>query len=95
MINEFDTPKDRTENFKKHREVMGDISISTIVKVVEFLEHYCMNCDSFDLDEELDSLTDVVKELRTQYPCRHCSRYLYLSDLPQYDYLCVYCDENF
>lgn len=34
-------------------------------------------------------------ECKTNMKCPFCGDYLYLSDLPQYDYICYTCDENF
>lgn len=40
-------------------------------------------------------LIDVIKKSQTDKECPQCGCSLYLSDLPQYDYVCPCCDENF
>ena len=40
-------------------------------------------------------LRQAGAECKTNVKCHKCGSYLYLSDLPQYDYVCYECDENF
>lgn len=46
-----------------------------------------------------DNLTEIisaiVEEITTNKKCPRCGEILYCSDLPEYDYVCVECDENF
>lgn len=35
------------------------------------------------------------KPKKTDKKCWRCGHTLYTSDLPEYTYLCKYCDENF
>lgn len=77
--------EEETENYKKFKDVLVDnIGVPTLV--------------NFD-DENDDALViivhNIVKELLTDKRCPHCDAPLYYSDLPQYDYVCIECEENF
>jgi formylmethanofuran dehydrogenase subunit E len=97
MINEFDTPAQRTQNFNAHRDVMGDVSVRDIYWAVNYMEHGHKNDDSFDLDDVYESLASVLDKLRRSQQCPQCDEAyeIYVSDLPQYDFVCVRCNENF
>ena len=76
---------EETENYKKFRSVLeNNIGVPTLV--------------NFD-DENDDALVivvhNIVRELLTDKKCPHCDAPLYCSDLPQYDYVCIECEENF
>lgn len=78
--------EEETENYKKFRDwLTTNISVTDLV--------------NFDDDNDNDTLKgivhDIVKELRTDKKCPHCDALLYLSDLPEYEYVCVECEENF
>ena len=45
-----------------------------------------------DVEAELDEL---LRHFITKSTCPRCGAPLYLSDLPQYDFTCYECDENF
>ena len=91
-----------TENFKEHRDTIQDLSIAHNVRVVDYviaLSQY-LNDDTEildDMDNILDPFYTVINKLRTDEKCRHggCGGLLYKSDLPQYDFVCPKCDENF
>ena len=100
MINEFDTPELRTENFKDYREAMGNLSIVDIIKAVDYINELGtfipQNNEVLDYFEDIvRPLVDVIDKCRTDKECPHCGCYLFKSDLPQYDYVCAECDENF
>ena len=40
-------------------------------------------------------LSAYAKQFLCTVTCPHCGSPLYLSDLPQYEYVCYDCDENF
>ena len=40
-------------------------------------------------------LETLYKKLETDKVCPRCGEKLWLSDLPEYDYVCSYCSENF
>lgn len=100
MVNEFDTPQDRTKNFEDCQNAMKDLSITDIVKVVDYINELSTFIPSNN--EVLDYLSDIVEPIvkvidkcRTDKECPHCGCYLFKSDLPQYSYVCAECDENF
>ena len=93
-----------TDNYIDHRIVMADLSIATIVKAIEHigvflqtssLKHEEKEDLQSDIKSDLSSFYEAIKKLRTDQPCPHCDINLYKSDLPQYDFICPYCDENF
>ena len=77
---------EETENYNKFRNILTyNISVTDLV--------------NFDNDEEDDTLNiivhNIVKELKTDRKCPRCNAQLYCSDLHEYEYVCVECDENF
>lgn len=77
--------EEETENYKKFKEILvNNIGVPTLV--------------NFD-DENDDALViivhNIVKELLTDKRCPHCDAPLYCSDLPNYEYVCIECEENF
>lgn len=76
---------EETENYKKFKNVLEyNIGVPTLV-----------NFDKENDDALVMIVHDIVKELKTDKKCPHCDAPLYCSDLPQYDYVCVECEENF
>jgi DNA-directed RNA polymerase subunit RPC12/RpoP len=74
-----------TENYNKFKDILADnISVPNLV-----------NFDDENDDALVIVLHETVKELRTEKRCPHCDAPLYCSDLPQYDYVCIECEENF
>ncbi|RFZ76106.1 hypothetical protein DS742_25365 [Lacrimispora amygdalina] len=91
-----------TENYAAHREAMADLSIADVVKITDYvavLSQFLNDGNEVldDMDSILAPFEVVINTLRTPETCRHqdCGCYLYKSDLPQYDYVCPECDENF
>jgi hypothetical protein len=77
--------EEETENYKKFKETLVDnIGIPTLV-----------NFDEENDDALVIIVHNIVKELLTDKRCPHCDAPLYCSDLPQYDYVCIECEENF
>ncbi|MEE1301185.1 MAG: hypothetical protein UHD64_00255 [Bacteroidales bacterium] len=100
MINEYDTKGLRVNNFESHHKAIESLSIVDIVRIVDYVNELSTFIPSEN--EVLDYLEDIVEpfgnitnELRTEAECPHCGCYLFKSDLPQYDYVCAECDENF
>lgn len=98
MINEFS--KNPTLNHKAHREAMSDLSVTAIIRAVDYITvlSQFINSNNEVLDElynMLEPLNSIIEKLRTEKTCVHCGAFLYKSDLPQYDYVCPDCDENF
>lgn len=91
-----------TENYTAHRDAISGLSITDIVKAVDYaiaLSQFLDDDNEIldDMDCILDPFYAVINKLRTAEICRHgdCGSYLYKSDLPQYDFVCPECDENF
>lgn len=78
--------QEETENYRKFKEAL----VNTIS--AEALEEYILGNpdDLMRMNAE-----DVIEKITTSKRCPKCGKILYLSDLPQYDYVCTYCDENF
>lgn len=77
--------EEETENYKKFKETLVDnIGVPTLV-----------NFDEENDDALVIIVHNIVKELLTDKRCPHCDALLYCSDLPQYDYVCIECEENF
>ena len=100
MLNEYDNCKDRTQNFKEHRKEMQDFSIAYIVRAIEFITTLSQlvpegNEVAGNTEYILEPLCEIANKLKTDMPCMKCGEVLYKSDLPQYDYICTVCDENF
>ena len=81
-----DEEQEETENYRKFKEALAN-TIS-----VQALEEYVCG-DPDDLMRE--NTVDVIEKITTDKKCPKCGKTLYLSDLPQYDYVCAECDENF
>ena len=94
-MNEF--MNEATENFKLNQEHMSDLSIVDVVHVVNGIENVIEELD-FQL-EYLKKVVEYISKVKTRCitdkECPHCGSLLYCSDLPQYDYVCAECDENF
>ena len=67
-------------------------------------EHAVLNrisvADLVAFDDGTDECFDYVmheirKDIETDKECPRCGSKLYCSDLPEYDYVCVECEENF
>ena len=107
LKNEFDTEEDRTNNYNQHQALLQrTLCIADVVKLLDFITtlpplkkilnwHWM----EYDVANEYADILEPFKEFAdkamTNETCPHCGKNLYLSDLPQYDYVCVYCDENF
>lgn len=74
-----------TENYTKFKNILADnIGVPTLVNFDE------------EIDDALDIIVhNIVKELKTDKKCPRCGEVLYYSDLPDYDYVCIECEENF
>ena len=90
----------RTKNFEECQEVMKGLSIIDLVKAIDYF--HMLRTLLPDTNEVLDDFNDILEPLnkvalacRADKMCPHCSSYLFKSDLPQYDYVCIDCDENF
>lgn len=91
-----------TMNYKAHCAAISQISIVDIIRAVDYINLLAQFVnDENEILDDLDDITapfdGVIKALRTGEQCRHldCGSQLYMSDLPQYDFVCPECDENF
>lgn len=97
---EFCKCENGTQNFKECQATMKELSVADLVRAID----YCYKLqeifpDTNEIWDEFDDVLEPLKEIasicRTYKQCPHCGSYLFKSDLPQYDYVCVDCDENF
>ena len=100
MINEYDTKELRSSNFEAHQKAIESLSIVDIVRIGDYVNELSTFIPSNN--EVLDYLGWIVEpfvkimdELRTDKECPRCGCYLFKSDLPQYEYVCAECDQNF
>lgn len=90
-----------TKNYNKCMNIINNhISITDLVRLydsIALLKSFIpLDNEVHDTVDDLTiSLRNVVKDCGTKINCPHCNDYLFLSDLPDYDYVCVNCDENF
>lgn len=74
-----------TEEYQKFKDLLTYyISVPALV-----------NFDDSNNDDLVDAVNKIVHELSTDKKCPRCDAPLYCSDLPDYNYVCVECDENF
>lgn len=60
-------------------------------KLEKILEEY-YNCNEEEMNDRAD---EIYKKFGTKKSCPHCGKQLIESDLKDYKYLCINCDENF
>lgn len=100
MINEFETTKMETKNYKEYKEAMKNISIVDICVLIDYIEKLSIyipeNDHIFDnFYDIINPFERIINKIKTNKICPHCKSYLFKSDLPQYDYVCQNCNENF
>lgn len=93
-MNEF-TDK-ATENFKAMKENIETLTLGDIFNIHNVIVSLqCGVEPCVDVEEVISMLDDVIMACTTGAICPKCGGNLFLSDLPQYDYVCFNCDENF
>lgn len=105
MKNEFDVPEEQTKNYLKAKEEMEGISVVDLIRTkwlldelydaAVFANEKIENRVADEYKETYAFLERVTDYLITNADCPKCGHALYCSDLPQYDYVCPMCDENF
>jgi len=91
-----------TENYLAHMEAMSDLSVTDLIKVVDYvvsLSQFLTDDNEIldDMDSILEPLNKIISVLKTEESCWHpgCDSNPYMSDVPQYDLVCAECDENY
>ena len=89
-----------TDNYAEHQTEVSKLSVVDLIRVVDYVK--LLSSFVNENNEVLDNLDDIVepfekviKSLKTKMSCPRCQNTLYKSDMPQYDYVCNDCDENF
>ena len=96
LVNEFDNPEDCTLNYMDYKNQMRTIGLNDIygaVNVMRRLEETGIMSEAMEIT--IGPLKRLLSNLQTEEKCTKCGKDLYKSDLPQYDYYCIECDENF
>lgn len=89
---------EKTTNYKKYiSKVEEYINVTSLVRLLNDIDNIRerLICDREAFADDIDCFSLLVERLRTDKKCPNCGDNLFLSDLPQYDYVCPYCDENF
>lgn len=70
-----------------------------LLNKMKFITEYNKDLDKYYNEENEEKQNDIYKQLYNKYgtdkSCPHCKSKLLKSDLLDYEYLCVKCDENF
>lgn len=98
--NEFDTPEEKTQNYIEFCKALNNLSLRDIIQITNrmaTLSALVSTEPEFEdaTNEVLYPLRKIINDLITDKKCPKCGKPLFKSDLPQYDYICVECDENF
>ena len=98
MKNEYEM--EATDDYKEHQRVIAQLSITDVVKASDYINELATfiptNNEVLDYLEDIQKpLLEVIRKLQTKKECPRCGCALYLCDLPQYNYVCAECDENF
>ena len=93
-------PEIITDNYKKEQSILSGLSIADVVKASDYINELASfipaNNEILDYLEDVQKpLVHAIKKCKTDKDCPRCGCSLYLSDLPQYEYVCPECDENF
>lgn len=88
------------ENYIRQKMYLSNLSIQDIIRASDYINELASfipdNNEVLNYLEDIQApLIDVIKKCKTEKVCPHCENSLYLSDLPQYPYVCPECDENF
>ena len=91
-----------TSNFKKHEAIKKNISIAELEFAIDCADRLLdeirddkLNEFTWELEQSLNSLRKIVDQALTTRICPKCGQFLIVSDVPEYDYGCSNCDENF
>jgi len=82
----------QSRNYQSYRtKLLSSISLGLLVRMAQYLN----TVKAEDAQTLRAEVCHVLGPFKTHRSCPHCGATLYLSDLPQYDYVCHDCDENF
>lgn len=89
-----------TKQYEQNKALINDtFSAPLIMNLKIVLEEAFVNApsglDRSKIAEVLKPIEDLNNKLITDKLCPKCKAFLYLSDLPDYEYVCPFCDENF
>ena len=96
--NEYE--EEATDNYKEHQRAIAQLSITDIIEASDYINELTTfvpsNNEVLDKLEEIQSpLSEIIELCKTTKVCPQCGCHLFLSDLPQYHYVCDFCDKNF
>lgn len=89
-----------TKQYERFRKIVADsFSVDMIKDLQTVLSTAWANApnetERADVMEVWKPIVDLNNALLTNKLCPHCKAFLYLSDLPDYNYVCPFCYENF
>lgn len=90
-----------TPEFTAYAEqLLSTLSLGDIIRILDCLKALANRVREGDLvgdeaEERAESMRKILADFQTKEKCPRCGMPLYMSDLPQYHYVCHDCDENF
>ncbi|MEG2013850.1 MAG: hypothetical protein RR063_11710 [Anaerovoracaceae bacterium] len=89
-----------TNNYVSQKKRMGELSVASLCRAVDLINLMRTMIDADneiqdEVEDILKPLYDAVVDLRVDNECPLCGMMLYKSDLPQYEFVCPCCEENF
>lgn len=93
-MNEF--MNEATSNFKDAQKEIATLSLGDVMNIYNIINCLHLGIDPVDgIENVLSMLEKIIGRCETAAKCPRCGEFLFKSDLPQYDYVCFVCDENF
>ena len=84
------------ENTKNHQKFCELLLDSSPVSVLLQAKHdLATDMGSDNVAGVVSRINAYTKQFLSDAKCPRCGALLYLSDLPQYEYVCYDCDENY
>ena len=87
-------------NYERFEEAKCDLSLPDIVNAYNYIQAlmwFVPKNGSMreEYEHVIEPLEKFVQTCKTDAKCPKCGQPLYYSDLMDYEYVCVQCDENF
>lgn len=87
-------------NYEKYREALCDLELTDIVNAYDYIQALMYHVPEDSklreyYEEVVEPLEKFVSVCITKKECPKCGRMLYLSDVEDYEYVCIHCYENF